>query len=165
MNMMEYETSDDSSNSENGSFTSESTIHEQEVISKKIAKLKKRISELEDISTVKEVMPKKVNKRPLTPLTPNKVHNIEDEFSFDKTPKVTTNKGSKGNKVHTLEDKSSNYKNSNMATSKVKKGHIIEDESSDDKTTIKKAKNGQIINDFSSNNAEKGPLTPLTPNK
>ncbi|CAG8551954.1 11301_t:CDS:2, partial [Scutellospora calospora] len=125
---MEYETSDDSSNSENGSFTSESTIHEQEVISKKITKLKKRISEFEDISTVKEVTPKK---------------------------------GSKGNKVHTLEDKSSNYKNSNMATSKVKKGHIIEDESSDDKTTIKKAKNRQIINDFSSYNAEKGLLKQL----
>ncbi|CAG8838597.1 5425_t:CDS:2, partial [Cetraspora pellucida] len=84
-----------------------------------------------------------------------------DEFSFDKTPKVTTNKGSKGNKMRTLEDKSSNYKNSNIAISKVKKGHIIEDESSDNKTTIKKAKNGQIINDFSSNNAEKEPLKQL----
>ncbi|CAG8758590.1 6614_t:CDS:2, partial [Racocetra fulgida] len=128
---MEYETSDDSSNSENGSFTSKSTIYEQEAISEKIAKLKKRISELEDISTAKEVMPKKANKRPLTPLTRNKVHDVEDEFSFDKTSKVTTNK------------------------------YIIEDESSDNKTTIKKAKKGQIINDFSSNNAEKEPLKQL----
>ncbi|KAF0380394.1 hypothetical protein F8M41_012168 [Gigaspora margarita] len=158
MNIMEYETSDDSSNSENSSFASESTISEQEAISKKIAKLKKRISELEDIFTAKEVMLKKANKRPLTTLTQNKVHDIEDEFSFDKTSKVTTNKGSKENKVHTLENKLSNNKTSNIEMSKVKKVYIIEDESSDNKMTIKKAKKEQIINDFSSNNAEKGLL-------
>ncbi|CAG8842752.1 37010_t:CDS:2, partial [Gigaspora margarita] len=51
---MECEMSDDSFNLKNGSFTSKSTISEQEAISKKIAKLKKRIFELEDISIVKE---------------------------------------------------------------------------------------------------------------
>ncbi|CAG8760800.1 17289_t:CDS:2 [Dentiscutata erythropus] len=99
---MKYEMLDDFSNSKNGFFTSESTIHKQKVILKKIAKLKKRISELEDIFMVKEVTPK----------------------------------------------------------NKVKKGYIIVDESSDDKT-IKKAKNRQIINNFSSNNAKKELLNQL----
>ncbi|CAG8803555.1 39772_t:CDS:2, partial [Gigaspora margarita] len=69
----------------NSSFTSELTIPEQEAISEKIAKLKKKISELEDIFIAKEG-----SKR-------NKVHTLENKLSNNKTSNIEMSKVKKDN--------------------------------------------------------------------
>ncbi|CAG8560947.1 88_t:CDS:2 [Cetraspora pellucida] len=98
------EASDYYSNSESDSFTSELTFHEQDAISNKIIKPKKKISELKDVFTLKEA---RLNKEQKTSkMTMNKVKKgsssrskvqiVEDESSDDKAFKVKMNKVKKG---------------------------------------------------------------------
>ncbi|KAF0440396.1 tkl protein kinase [Gigaspora margarita] len=189
---MEYvynEASDSPYNSESDSFTSELAIHEQDAISNKIAKLKKKISDLEDASTMKEV---RLNKGKRGPLNRNKVNMVEDESSDNETSKVMLNKGKRGplnrNKVNMVEDESPDNETSKVTMNKGKRGplnrnkvNMVEDESPDNETskvTMNKGKRGplnrnkvHLVEDESSNNEtskvtlNKGKRGPLNRNK
>ncbi|RIB04192.1 hypothetical protein C2G38_2048650 [Gigaspora rosea] len=159
MEYMYNEASDSSYNSESNSLTSELAIHEQDTILNKIARLKKKISDLEDASTMKEVRLKKAQKGPLNR---NKVNIVEEESSDNETSKVTLNKEKRGplnrNKVNIVEDEANKEKKDPLNRNKV---NMVKDESSDNETPnvmTNKILKGPIVNKFSDDKTEKRSL-------